>query len=92
MIINIKLILNANNKTGGEIIMKAQEAINKIKNERTTFMGRDVQKHNYSIEIRRELQTMAEQNDLAPAEYQAALDITMPRMSDSEKAAEIDEL
>ena len=55
-------------------------------------MNVDVQKHNYAIEIRRELQTMAEQHDLAPAEYQVALDLTMPRMSDSEKAAEIDEL
>jgi len=72
--------------------MKAQEAINKIESERTTFMNVDVQKHNYAIEIRRELQTMAEQNDLAPAEYQTALDITMPRMSDSEKASEYDEL
>ena len=72
--------------------MKAQEAINKIESARTTFMNVDVQKHNYAIEIRRELQTMAEQNDLAPAEYQTALDITMPRMSDSEKAAEYDEI
>ena len=72
--------------------MKAQEAINKIESARTTFMNVDVQKHNYAIEIRRELQTMAEQNDLAPAEYQTALDLTMPRMSDSEKAAEYDEI
>ena len=55
-------------------------------------MNVDVQKHNYAIEIRRELQAMAERNDMPPAEYQTALDITMPRMSDSEKAAEIDEL
>ena len=72
--------------------MKAQEAINKIESARTTFMNVDVQKHNYAIEIRRELQTMAEQHDLAPAEYQTALDLTMPRMSDAEKAAEYDEL
>ena len=71
---------------------RAQEAINKIKSERTTFMNVDVQKHNYAIEIRRELQAMAEQNDLAPAEYQAALDLTIPKMSNSEKAAEYDEL
>jgi len=72
--------------------MKAQEAINKIESERTTFMNVDVQKHNYAIEIRRELQAMAERNDMPPAEYQTALDLTMPRMSDSEKAAEYDEI
>ena len=76
----------------GENTMKAQDAINKIKSVRTTFMGQDVQKYNYPIQIRQELMVMSEKNEIYPAEYKKALDITWEQMSSSEKRAEEDKL
>jgi hypothetical protein len=72
--------------------MTAQDAINKIKSERITFMGVDVQKYNYALEIRRELQAMAERGEISPGECFKALKITWPDMTPAQKAAEQAEL
>ena len=66
----------------------AEQAIEKIKSETITFLGVNVRKINYSREIRDELQKMMEANEISPAEYKRALDITWETMLPGEKRAE----
>ena len=72
--------------------LTAEQAIVKIKSVKTKFMGQSVNKHNYQIEIRSELQKMAESGELSPAEYNRALKLTWPHESESLKAAEFEKL
>jgi len=70
--------------------MRAQDAISKTKSERTIFMGHDVDVNPYAINVRDRLQKMAETGELSPGEYNKAMGVTWPEMSESEKAAEYD--
>jgi hypothetical protein len=70
----------------------AEQAIRKIKAEKTDFMGHIVTRYNYAIEVREQLTRMSERGELAPAEYYRALAITWPQLSDSERRAEADQL
>jgi len=63
--------------------MTAKEAINKIKAVKTTFMGHTVSVHNYSHEIKTQLQKMAERNEISPAEYWKGLKISGQPESES---------
>lgn len=67
----------------------ASQIIEKIKSERTTFMGMDVRKYNYAIDIREKLQEMAESGELSPRKYWSALRNTWGDMSKTEKSAEL---
>lgn len=68
----------------------AESAIETIKSVKTNFMGLEVNKYNYPVQIRAELQKMAEKDQIKPSEYKRALDLTWPMMSGSEKASEHD--
>jgi len=85
-----KLSIIPSNIKGAE--MRAQEAIDQIKSVKTKFMGHTVKKHNYAIDIRSELQKMAENNEISPLELWKSLRLTWPKMSKSEKGAEFDNL
>ena len=72
--------------------MNTQEAIKKIRSKKTTFMGLEVPEFNYGIEVRAELQKMMESGEISPAEGYKAMKIEFAKMSDSEKAAEFEQL
>lgn len=72
--------------------LTAEEAIEKIKSSKTEIFGHMVQKYNYTFEIRKELQNMAERNEISPAEYNKALKITHAQMTESDKAIEKESL
>jgi hypothetical protein len=65
--------------------LTAQEAIDKVKNEKTTFLQTEVNKNNHAWEIRQALQGMAEAGKLSPGEFKKAMDITFTSMSEREK-------
>lgn len=72
--------------------LTAEQAIEKIKSERTNFFGINVRKINYSGEIRDALQKMSEDNEISPKEYKRALDITFQTMFPGEKRSEYEKL
>jgi len=63
--------------------MTAEQAVKAIKAVKTTFLGQEVEAHATPIEVRRELQGMAENNEISPAEYHRALKLTWPGMKAS---------
>jgi hypothetical protein len=68
--------------------LTAQEAIEKVKNEKTIFLGIQVNKNNYPWDIRGSLQKMAEKGQISPREYKKALDTTFAGMTSSDKEIE----
>ena len=72
--------------------MTANESIKKITDETTTFLGVTVKKYNYGYEIRQELQRMAEQNEISPAEFWKALKLTPRPESESLRVSEYEAL
>jgi hypothetical protein len=71
-------------------MLTAEQAIDKIKSETIVFMGRRVRRYNYTAQIRDELQQMAEDGVIAPAEYWQTLRITYPKMTAAERRSEHD--
>lgn len=69
----------------------AEQAIQEIKAEKTTFIGQIVRKHG-PLGLRSELRKMAAGNKISPAEYLKALRITFKDLSPAEKQAEYDEI
>lgn len=65
--------------------LTAQEAIAKVKNEKTVFLQQTVNKNNYPWEVRHALQKMAETGELAPKAFYEAMKITFAEMTDREK-------
>ena len=65
--------------------LTAQDAIEKVKNEKTVFLQQTVNKNNYPWEVRKALQKMAETGELAPKEFYEAMKITFAEMTDQEK-------
>jgi hypothetical protein len=70
--------------------MNAQQALSQIKNVKTTIFGRTVNKFNYPIQIRKELQKLSEAGEISPITYKQALDLTWDKMSAPEKSAEFE--
>ena len=70
--------------------MNAQEAIAKIKSEKTEFMGHIVSLHNYRHEVNAQLQTMCEQGRLSPSDFWKALKITKETMHQSADLTSMD--
>ena len=71
--------------------MKAEQIIKELESAKTTYMGHECNKYS-TREIRSKIQTMAERNEISPAEYKRALDITFAAMWDGEKAQEYETL
>lgn len=68
--------------------LTAQEAIEKVKNEKTTFLQMEVNKNNYHWEVLDALQVMAENDEILPSEYYMAVKIVHGEMSDCDKEIE----
>ena len=69
--------------------LTAEQAIEKIESTKSTFMHlKNVPVYTYPIQVREQLQKMAERNEITPKEYWCALNITWPKMSDAEKKCE----
>jgi hypothetical protein len=72
--------------------MTTEQAIEKIKSEKTTFLGVEVNANNYGHEIRSGLQSMAEHGDITPTAYWAALKMTPKPESEALRSYEIEQL
>jgi len=72
--------------------LSAEQAIEKIKSEKTIFMGVVVPAHNYGHEIRSELTKMSERNEISPTEYWKALKLTPKPESESLEKYEIEKI
>ncbi len=55
--------------------LNASEAVDTIKNVKVDIFGQLAQKYNYQLQIKDQLQAMAEKNEISPAEYLKSLKI-----------------
>ena len=72
--------------------LSAEQAIEKIKSEKTTFLSMTVCMHNYGHEIRQQLQIMAQKNRISPAEYWKALKLTKKPESPALERYEVEKI
>jgi len=73
-----------------DIAMTAQQVIDSFTSQKISFLGHIVNKYNYQREIRAELCKLAEDGQITPRTYLAALRLTWAVMDKHDKATELE--